>query len=92
MPHRGLSNKRKRVRLRHAVTAHDLQNGGEHNPPGSNTVLQLFDVRGFVDQMVRAGYSAPWGIEVLNGAHRRELPLADVVQRAYTTTRAQFAA
>lgn len=51
-----------------------------------------FDVRGFVDQMVRAGYSAPWGIEVLNAAHRRELPLADVVQRAYTTTRAQFAA
>jgi len=51
-----------------------------------------FDVRGFVDQMVRAGYSAPWGIEVLNAAHRRALPLADVVQRAYTTTRAQFAA
>jgi len=51
-----------------------------------------FDVRGFVDQMVRAGYSAPWGIEVLNAAHRRELPLADVVQRAYTITRAQFAA
>jgi sugar phosphate isomerase/epimerase len=51
-----------------------------------------FDVRGFVDQMVRAGYSAPWGIEVLNAAHRRELSLADVVQRAYTTTRAQFGA
>jgi len=49
-----------------------------------------FDVRGFVGQMVRAGYSAPWGIEVLNAAHRRELPLANVVQRAYTTTRAQF--
>jgi sugar phosphate isomerase/epimerase len=49
-----------------------------------------FDVRGFVDRMLRAGYSGPWGIEVLNAAHRRELPLADVVERAYRTTRAQF--
>jgi len=40
--------------------------------------------------MVRAGYSAPWGIEVLNAAHRHGLPLAEVVQRAYSTTRAQF--
>lgn len=51
-----------------------------------------FDVRGFVERMVRADYGGPWGIEVLNAAHRRELPLEDVVQRAYRTTRAQFAA
>jgi hypothetical protein len=40
--------------------------------------------------MLRAGYSGPWGIEVLNAAHRRGLPLAEVVRRAYRTTRAQF--
>ena len=50
-----------------------------------------FDVRGFVDRMVRAGYDGPWGIEVLNAAHRK-LPLADVVDRAYRTTQAQFSA
>ena len=49
-----------------------------------------FDVRSFVDQLLRAGYSGPWGIEVLNAAHRHGLPLAEVVQRAYRTTRAQF--
>lgn len=48
-----------------------------------------FDVRGFVETMVRAGYPGPWGIEVLNAAHRK-LPLIDVVERAYRTTRAQF--
>jgi len=51
-----------------------------------------FDVRGFVDQMLRAGYSGPWGIEVLNAAHRHGLSLTDVVERAYRTTRAQFGA
>jgi sugar phosphate isomerase/epimerase len=50
-----------------------------------------FDVRGFVQQLTRAGYDGPWGIEVLNAAHRR-LPLDEVVRRAYETTRAQFAA
>ena len=50
-----------------------------------------FDVRGFVDRMQRAGYDQPWGIEVLNAAHRK-LALGDVTQRAYRTTRAQFAA
>jgi sugar phosphate isomerase/epimerase len=50
-----------------------------------------FDVRGFVDQLSRAGYDGPWGIEVLNAAHRR-LPLDEVMRRAYATTRAQFAA
>jgi hypothetical protein len=58
MPHRGLSNKRKRVRLRHAVTAHDMQNGGEHNASGSNAVIQFFDVCGFVNSSLRGGGSA----------------------------------
>ena len=49
MPHRGLSNKGERVRLGHIVTAHDLQDGGEHDSAGPDAVLQLFDVRGFVD-------------------------------------------
>ena len=44
MAHRGLSNERKRIRLRHIVTAHDLQNGREHDAPGSNAILQLFYV------------------------------------------------
>jgi hypothetical protein len=35
------------------MTAHDLQNGGEHNAPGPNTVLQLFDVRGFINPSLR---------------------------------------
>jgi sugar phosphate isomerase/epimerase len=48
-----------------------------------------FDVRGFVSRMRAAGYDAPWGIEVLNAAHR-ELPLAEVTERAWRTTRAQF--
>jgi sugar phosphate isomerase/epimerase len=49
-----------------------------------------FDVRGFVARMRQAGYDGPWGIEVLNAAHRK-LPLAGVALRAYRTTRAQFA-
>jgi sugar phosphate isomerase/epimerase len=48
-----------------------------------------FDVRGFVERMRVAGYAAPWGIEVLNAAHRK-LALPDLVGRAYRTTRAQF--
>ena len=35
------------------MTAHDLQNGGEHNAPGSNAVLQLFDVGRFVNSSLR---------------------------------------
>ena len=46
MPHRSLPNECKRVRLGHIVMAHDLQDGGEHNPPGPDAILQLFDVRG----------------------------------------------
>ena len=46
----------------------------------------------YLDRLMRAGYSGPWGIEVLNAAHRHGLPLAEVVQRAYSTKRAQFGA
>jgi sugar phosphate isomerase/epimerase len=48
-----------------------------------------FDVRGFVERLRAAGYEAPWGIEVLNAAHRK-LALPELVARAYRTTRAQF--
>ena len=48
-----------------------------------------FDVRGFVTTMLTAGYSGPWGIEVLN-AEMRKWPLDRIVQRAAATTRAQF--
>jgi hypothetical protein len=53
MPHRGLSNKCKGVGLGHTVTAHDLQNGGEHDPPGPNAILQLFDVGSFINLSLR---------------------------------------
>jgi hypothetical protein len=53
MPHRGLSNQGERFRLGRTVTTHDLQDGGEHDPPGPDAVLQLFDVRGFVDPSLR---------------------------------------
>jgi hypothetical protein len=53
MPHRGLSDKCKRVRFGHVVTAHDLENGGEHDAPGSNTVLQPLDVRGYIHSSLR---------------------------------------
>jgi len=98
----GIPYERVAAAQRH-VASIEINDGYLETPPGMTLHEETighrqfcgegeFDVRGFVDQMVRAGYSAPWGIEVLNAAHRRELPLADVVQRAYTTTRAQFAA
>jgi sugar phosphate isomerase/epimerase len=48
-----------------------------------------FDVRGFVATMLAAGYSGPWGIEVLN-AEMRTWPLERIAERAAITTRAQF--
>jgi sugar phosphate isomerase/epimerase len=48
-----------------------------------------FDVKGFVAKMLKAGYTGPWGIEVLN-AELRKLPLEEVVTRAFTTTMSQF--
>jgi sugar phosphate isomerase/epimerase len=48
-----------------------------------------FDVRGFVNTMLAAGYQGPWGVEVLN-AEMRKWPLQRMAERAATTTRAQF--
>lgn len=49
-----------------------------------------FDVNGFVTRMQKAGFKGPWGIEVLN-KELRHRPIAEVTQRAYSTTIAQFA-
>jgi sugar phosphate isomerase/epimerase len=48
-----------------------------------------FDVRGFVQGMQRAGYTGPWGIEVLS-AELRTRPLEELTARAFRTTMAQF--
>jgi sugar phosphate isomerase/epimerase len=49
-----------------------------------------FDVKGFVECVQRAGYSGPYGIEVLN-EEMRAWPLEKLVTRAYSTTLAQLA-
>ncbi len=48
-----------------------------------------FDVRGFVRCMQKAGYTGPWGIEVLS-AELRTLPLDQLTGRAFRTTITQF--
>ncbi len=48
-----------------------------------------FDVKGFVNCMLKAGYSGPWGIEVLS-QEVRKLSLEEAVTRAFNTTIAQF--
>lgn len=48
-----------------------------------------FDVKGFVDCMLKAGYSGPWGIEVLS-EEIRERPLETLAAHAFNTTIAQF--
>jgi len=48
-----------------------------------------FDVRGFVQGMLQAGYTGPWGIEVLS-AELRTRPLDELTERAFRTTMAQF--
>ena len=48
-----------------------------------------FDVKGFVERMLRAGYDGPWGIEVLS-RDLRKLSLNDAATRAFNTTIAQF--
>jgi sugar phosphate isomerase/epimerase len=48
-----------------------------------------FDVRGFVQVMLKTGYTGPWGIEVLN-AELRKKTLDQIATSAYETTRAQF--
>lgn len=48
-----------------------------------------FDVRGFVQGMQKAGYTGPWGIEVLS-AELRTRPLEELTTCAFRTTMAQF--
>jgi len=48
-----------------------------------------FDVKGFVDCMLKAGYTGPWGIEVLSN-DLRKMPLEKAATHAFNTTIAQF--
>jgi sugar phosphate isomerase/epimerase len=48
-----------------------------------------FDVKGFVNRMLQAGYDGPWGVEVLS-QDLRKLPLDEAATRAFNTTMAQF--
>ncbi len=48
-----------------------------------------FDVKGFVNRMLKAGYDGPWGIEVLS-KDLRKLSLNEAATRAFNTTIAQF--
>jgi sugar phosphate isomerase/epimerase len=48
-----------------------------------------FDVKGFVDCMLKAGYSGPWGIEILS-KELRQKSLQEAATQAFQTTIAQF--
>ena len=48
-----------------------------------------FDIKGFIENVQRAGYTGPYGIEVLSQELRKK-PLEEVTSRAFTTTMAQF--
>ncbi len=48
-----------------------------------------FDVKGFVDCLMKAGYSGPWGIEVLSQELRKK-SLKYAATHAFETTIAQF--
>ena len=48
-----------------------------------------YDVKGFVNAMLKAGYDGPWGIEVLNAEWRKK-PLSETVKKAFASTIAQF--
>ena len=48
-----------------------------------------FDVQGFVACVQKAGYTGPYGIEVLS-QELRQKPLAELAARSFTTTMAQF--
>ena len=50
-----------------------------------------FDLPGYVEVCVDAGYEGPWGVEVLS-EELRSLPIEQAFQRAYETTLAQFSA
>jgi sugar phosphate isomerase/epimerase len=48
-----------------------------------------FDVKGFVDCVLRMGYTGPFGIEVLSEELRKK-PLEELTSRAFATTMEQF--
>ncbi len=48
-----------------------------------------FDIAGFLACLRDIGYNGPFGIEVLS-SELRELPMVELINRAYTTTAAQF--
>ena len=48
-----------------------------------------FDVKGFIAAVQDAGYTSPWGIEVLS-EELRQWPLKKLTTEAYRTTMAQF--
>ncbi len=48
-----------------------------------------FDVKGFVDCLLKAGYAGPWGVEILSEELRTK-PLEEAATRAFNTTMAQF--
>jgi len=48
-----------------------------------------YDVKGFVSQILKAGYDGPWGIEVLNAEWRKK-SLNELVTKAFNSTSAQF--
>jgi sugar phosphate isomerase/epimerase len=50
-----------------------------------------FDIPAYVEAAQAAGYTGPWGVEVLSEA-LRSLPIEEEFQRAYETTLAQFGA
>ena len=50
-----------------------------------------FDVKGFIAVVQKAGYTGPFGIEVLSKKLRRK-PLEELTTRAFSTTMAQFSA
>lgn len=49
-----------------------------------------FDIPGYIGALQTAGYTGPWGVEVLSAA-LRTLPIEQEFERAYETTAAQFA-
>ena len=48
-----------------------------------------FDVKGFVDCMLQAGYTGPFGVEVLSQELRKK-PLEEAATRAFNTTMSAF--
>jgi sugar phosphate isomerase/epimerase len=48
-----------------------------------------FDIKSFIDCVQKAGYTGPWGIEVLS-EELRQRPLEELTTRSFNTTIAQF--